>query len=300
MADETTPPSLGLTLQLPQSPPPLSRPMTPRSPVAKSGIGWRPVEPGYTAPVVISRTVQVETLQEGGVLRDAIPAMPRSFAIVCLICNIASPGLGTFLSGLSVLCCGLVRPSGGDILNVIWVNSWVALLQFFTTVIFLFGWVWSIVWAFAFLDLSKEYEGLLAERAKERRDEAAHVSTVSHRIHPRRASSTTRTTTTTTTVSMPLGPPATDVPMGRSPHDQPIIVLQEAPVVIQPPAPATEQRPQRTLNPYNPRHQRILRRQNTRDLQESSIFLTAHILNTLVVQGGDGASEASATAPPVK
>jgi len=63
---------------------------------------------------------------------------------------------GTFLSGLSVLCCGLVRPSGGDILNVIWVNSWVALLQFFTTVIFLFGWVWSIVWAFAFLDLSSK------------------------------------------------------------------------------------------------------------------------------------------------
>jgi len=78
MADETTPPSLGLTLQLPQSPPPLSRPMTPRSPVAKSGIGWRPVEPGYTAPVVISRTVQVSRTRLFGECR-----LHQSFNQLC-------------------------------------------------------------------------------------------------------------------------------------------------------------------------------------------------------------------------
>ena len=59
MAVEKSPQNLALTLQLPKSPTPLSRPMTPRSPVIRSVIGWRPVAPGYTAPVVISRTIQV-------------------------------------------------------------------------------------------------------------------------------------------------------------------------------------------------------------------------------------------------
>ena len=141
---------------------------------------------------------------------------------------------------------------------------------------------------------TEEYGGLADGKTKEEtQDQAEEVSTVSHRLHSGRTSSLTRTTTTTTTVSLPMGPP--DVP---SAHEQPIIVLQEAPVVMQPPAPATETRPHRTLNPYNPRHQRILRRQNTRDLQESSIFLTPHILNTLVVQGGS--TEVSTTTPPVK
>ena len=109
-------------------------------------------------------------------------------------------------------------------------------------------------------------------------------------------------TTTTTTVSLPGGAP------DSSPRtNAPIIVLQE-PVIVQPQVsqPADEQtgsttgngqRPSRTLNPYNPRHQRILRRQNTDD----EIFLTPDALEQIVFHNApvpDGMQGPDASAMP--
>ena len=153
---------------------------------------------------------------------------------------------------------------------------------------------------FIIIIISEEYDSLAAAKPERTGDQLEEVSTVSHRIQPGGASSLTRTTTTTTTtVAMPVGLPD-DFIVSSASHEHPIIVLQEAPLVLQPPLPEPEPRPLRTLNPYNPRHQRMLRRHSTRDLQEASIFLTTHILNTLVVQGGDGSAAGSAATASVK
>lgn len=84
--------------------------LSPRAP-SPSQIIWRPVMPGYTAttptgplaygsgvPVVIQRTIEVHrSVEQPDVgLKQAIPAMPMYLAIICLVFNIISPGLGNY------------------------------------------------------------------------------------------------------------------------------------------------------------------------------------------------------------
>ena len=108
-------------------------------------------------------------------------------------------------------------------------------------------------------------------------DDTSHVS---HRTRSREISSSTTTATATTTISCEGE--------STSPDPHPIIILQEAPVVCHPgelemvvPPPSVP-RPQRTLNPYNPRHQRALRRQNTDD-DLPPIVLTPETLENIVI-----------------
>ncbi|GAB1608934.1 protein SPEC3-like, partial [Argonauta hians] len=86
-----------------------------------------------------------------GSLRNFIPAMKRPVAIACCVCNVLVPGLGTFLSGLTLKCGGShSRLPGKTDRQVILTNMWVASLQFLTTFLFLLGWIWSVTWACAF------------------------------------------------------------------------------------------------------------------------------------------------------
>lgn len=64
---------------------------------------------------------------------------------------------GTFVAGLSVLFCSRPRPRGTTRSTVISVNTWVSIVQLLSTAFLLIGWVWSIVWGFAFLVISSKH-----------------------------------------------------------------------------------------------------------------------------------------------
>ncbi|KAL3874793.1 hypothetical protein ACJMK2_037762 [Sinanodonta woodiana] len=124
----------------------------------------RPLLPGYfqrtsTPPISHRSSSPKEERREttDSSLMDSIPAMVRSVAITCLVFNIILPGLGTFTAGLTVLCGSHIRTKNATKPKVIWANTWVAILQFCTTFLFLLGWIWSVVWGVAFYTISKEF-----------------------------------------------------------------------------------------------------------------------------------------------
>ena len=63
---------------------------------------------------------------------------------------------GTMIAGLSITCGSQVRLQHRNKANVIMINTWVALLQFTTTALFLIGWFWSIVWSVDFICIASE------------------------------------------------------------------------------------------------------------------------------------------------
>lgn len=90
--------------------------------------------------------------QKHGPLHRAIPSMPLPLAVIACILNIILPGTGTLLSAFSVFCCGtttrISRPVVACLLNIL-----SALLQL-ATFLLIVGWVWSITWGMAFVQLA--------------------------------------------------------------------------------------------------------------------------------------------------
>ncbi|KAL8620264.1 hypothetical protein ACOMHN_064554 [Nucella lapillus] len=73
----------------------------------------------------------------------------------------------TLVSGLTVLCGSRVRAGGGSRGGVVRTNAGVALLQFLLTFLLLLGWIWSVMWATAFLSISELLPGVDTEAHKE-------------------------------------------------------------------------------------------------------------------------------------
>lgn len=275
----------------------------------------RPVMPGYLPgsqqpSVVIHRTVEVQHNVHSHTdsnLKDSIPAMSKPLAIVCLICNILSPGLGTFLSGVSVFCCSEPRPRGTEKLQVVWLNTWVALLQFFTAFLFLLGWIWSIMWGVAFITIANENskkkkysEDSSPKDTKHENENVDNNQTANATprngnasLRPPSGLGSSRTTTRSiTTVSMATEQNEYETMTNNSnmtrSQTHPIIVLQEPPVIVQPNANGNNQQGPK-LNPRNPRHQRIMRRQNTAE-EISNMFVSPERLEEIVI-GNTAAAE---------
>jgi len=60
------------------------------------------------------------------------------------------------MAGLSTCCGSRIRLVHTNKINVIMINTWVALLQLTTTPFFLIGWIWSVVWSTNFISISSE------------------------------------------------------------------------------------------------------------------------------------------------
>ncbi|XP_046364271.2 triadin-like [Haliotis rufescens] len=99
-------------------------------------------------------------------IRSAIPFMPLSLAILCLLLNIVVPGTGTMLSGFAILCCGKSRVSTKDdhVPITVCVNVWVGVAQLFTVTFMLVGWFWSVAWGIKMIILSIEYRKELKQK----------------------------------------------------------------------------------------------------------------------------------------
>ncbi|XP_067682309.1 DNA ligase 1-like [Haliotis asinina] len=99
-------------------------------------------------------------------IRSAIPYMPLSLSILCLLLNIVVPGTGTMLSGFAILCCGKSRvPTKDDHVPItVCVNVWVGVAQLFTVTFMLVGWFWSVAWGIKMIILSIEYRKELRQK----------------------------------------------------------------------------------------------------------------------------------------
>ncbi|XP_071962377.1 uncharacterized protein [Antedon mediterranea] len=86
----------------------------------------------------------------GDSLLFTIPYMDVKLAYICLFLNIVIPGLGTILSGFSVLCLSSSTPQDDrkqdEVIQLCCSNLCVGLSQMFTITFFLVGWIWSITW----------------------------------------------------------------------------------------------------------------------------------------------------------
>ncbi|XP_013390431.1 protein SPEC3 isoform X1 [Lingula anatina] len=259
----------------------------------------RPVMPGYFAtashqPATArgSLTVQQQQQHHTGSsaetnLRDSIPAMSRPVAIACLICNILSPGLGTFISGLTALCCSRPRPEGTAKLQVVWINTWVAVLQCCTTFLLLLGWIWSIIWGIAFISISNEYYYASTddETGKDSGEKKELQNGETRNIPEATLSPSVTSPARDATAQPSLTVPAAD--RSRSdgvPRSQtaPIIVLQEAPIIVQP-VDKTNTRTIPNFNPNSVRHQRLLRGQSAEQI--SNYLISPERLEGIVIHG---------------
>lgn len=251
----------------------------------------RPVLPGYFPPSVhhsnTTRTQSKERVKEDteSSLRDSIPAMMKPMAILCLIFNIVIPGLGTFISGLSVLCCSKVRLKEQTKQKVVLVNSWVALLQFVTAFILLLGWIWSIVWATSFITYSREYyKTSVTEEKKNTTEKEKPNEAISNRLNtqplPNKEDDEHCEHAQNGSFANHHRSQSVNLPGSATDSQRPIIVLQELPVVSMPGSFShTFSRP--ILNART-RHEKILRRQMS-DNELSPFNLTQEQLEEIVI-----------------
>ncbi|CAD5121323.1 DgyrCDS9850 [Dimorphilus gyrociliatus] len=101
-------------------------------------------------------------------IRTAIPYLPQSLAILCLILNILLPGSGTILSGLCLFCCGKSRLASkdNDIMTVLCVNICIGISQLFTVTFLLVGWFWSLTWGIYMVILAGKFNYFTSKEAE--------------------------------------------------------------------------------------------------------------------------------------
>ncbi|OWF50328.1 uncharacterized protein LOC110450550 [Mizuhopecten yessoensis] len=277
----------------------------------------RPVQPGYVLgppPVTTmhrspSREKNPPIEEDDSSLRDSIPVMSKPLAITCLICNIVLPGLGTFISGLSILCCTRAKTKEMSKKKIVLVNTWVAFLQFITAFVLLLGWIWSIMWGAAFMSISDQhYEKLHSENNRKGPDKLKEEATKTEKEELSPHKELPKPDPPSSPKLEPIPPftntaPSTITGSASDTQLHPMIVLQEIPVVNQ---------SESTLYPARPilnartRHQKILRRQMS-DNDLSPFSLTQEQLQEIVIhaapvnrrrglpRGDSAASEPSAT-----
>lgn len=126
--------------------------------------------PGFQIPtetvIPTEETVAgVGKKKRGITAQEAIPVLPRSAAIGCLILNIIFPGLGTVVSGVIAFFLTRREVPLMNRTSILCVNCFVGLVQLATVVFLFIGWFWSIVWGCAFVGLSETY-GKQAEKVE--------------------------------------------------------------------------------------------------------------------------------------
>ncbi|KAK2174192.1 hypothetical protein NP493_818g00019 [Ridgeia piscesae] len=117
--------------------------------------------------------------------RSAIPYMPLSVAVICFLLNMFLPGIGTMVSGLSILCCGKSRLSSkeGTPMTALYVNIMVGVAQLFTVTFMLVGWFWSFTWGIYMVILALEDRKERKAR-KEKQIQAKALTALSGTVRP--------------------------------------------------------------------------------------------------------------------
>ncbi|XP_077520821.1 protein stum homolog isoform X2 [Amblyomma americanum] len=102
----------------------------------------------------------ISVRERHGRFRKAVPLLPLPVAVALCLLNVLLPGVGTLLSAVAALCgCRTEHPSR-------WTAAGYALLAALLQAItapFVVGWVWSIMWGIAFVNvaLSKDHQEVM-------------------------------------------------------------------------------------------------------------------------------------------
>jgi len=70
---------------------------------------------------------------------------------------IVSICVGTFVAGVSMMCCSRPQRENIDYSSLLLINIWVAIFQLISSILFLIGWIWSVIWGFNFIAISSEF-----------------------------------------------------------------------------------------------------------------------------------------------
>ncbi|XP_023218368.1 protein stum homolog [Centruroides sculpturatus] len=95
---------------------------------------------------------EIVTVRERhGFFRKAIPLMPVSLSVFLCILNVITPGIGTLIASVTVLCgCKTEHANRAKAFGY---NLLAGLLQLITAPVVI-GWVWSIMWGITFVNIS--------------------------------------------------------------------------------------------------------------------------------------------------
>nr|XP_022301328.1 uncharacterized protein LOC111109485 [Crassostrea virginica] len=125
---------------------------------------------------------------------DAIllPILPLELAVVCCMTNFLLPGVGTMISGFSVLCCAKTdditsKQKYSSCLVVVAIG----LLQLLMVSCFLIGWIWSGIWGVSLIGNSADYYKE-TETSNWRSNSRRRLRPRSNLIYPMRARSNIR------------------------------------------------------------------------------------------------------------
>nr|XP_002735711.1 PREDICTED: protein SPEC3-like [Saccoglossus kowalevskii] len=147
-------------------------------------------------------TTVVVTEKEPNCCRAAIPALHIGGAVTACIFNIFIPGFGTVLAGFFVFCCGNPgQPVAGKV-GTCCLNFWIGLLQLVLSPIFFIGWIWSWIWACAFIAMSADYHNNKTETTVITTSAAPAQPTVVYIEHDANAGDDASSRSATTTASI--------------------------------------------------------------------------------------------------
>lgn len=139
-------------------------------------------------------TEDVPDVDDDDSIDDAImlPILPLELAVVCCMTNFLLPGVGTMISGFSVLCCAKtddLTPKQRYISSLVVVV--IGVLQLLMVSCFLIGWIWSGIWGVSLIGNSAEYYKE-TETSNWRNDSRRRLRPRSNLIYPMRARSNIR------------------------------------------------------------------------------------------------------------
>jgi len=86
--------------------------------------------------------------------KKTIPVLPVGFAIACMVINCILPGFGTITASFGSLCCADYSDTETNRFQMFCINFWFGWMQFIL-IVFGIGWVWSVLWGVAFVQLAK-------------------------------------------------------------------------------------------------------------------------------------------------
>ncbi|XP_056001016.1 uncharacterized protein LOC130048385 [Ostrea edulis] len=121
-----------------------------------------------------------------------LPILPLELAVVCCVMNFILPGVGTMISGISVLCCAktddITRKQKYSSCIVVVA---IGVLQLIMVSCFLIGWIWSGIWGVSLIGNSADYYKE-SNQSNWRTDSRRRLRPRSNLIYPMRARSNTR------------------------------------------------------------------------------------------------------------
>ncbi|XP_076820301.1 uncharacterized protein LOC143465728 [Clavelina lepadiformis] len=141
-----------------------------QSGISQTGQHIGPAKVNYVTQTTVSLPPQsnqpnqityiTQTTTQHGAFEDMysrIPIMPMCLAVTLCVINTICPGMGTVIASFTIFCCGRVNmTTNSSKCEILCYNFWIGWAQLLTCWL-IAGWIWSIMWGYAFIAVSAKY-----------------------------------------------------------------------------------------------------------------------------------------------